>query len=270
MTEASKWDLLLQSSVSNIFAVASSSRFFHTSGSTGSAKGPLFLAEYAQTFFSIIATYFTFLPVSWKWELAKWDLSIGNATYIKFIQQFRQMKIAGTYTYECRKIRVSSANKNCIITFWCISITRLALSYWIPNSRICNSRFHSTRWNEIFIVRFQTQKLNFPKFSRIMVAWRLLGKYEKSLKKNNFFLCQENFMDKRNKYSEENMDEIGISQILERSLKKIWVNVTRNNFKDILGQFWKNLREISIFTRLRSRRVVMCLVAAYVRSFLSS
>ncbi len=35
-----------------------------------------------------------------------------------------------------RKIRVSGANKNCIITFWCISRKWLARSYWIPNSQI--------------------------------------------------------------------------------------------------------------------------------------
>ncbi len=38
------------------------------------------------------------------------------------------------YTYESRKILVSGADKNCIITFWCISRKRLARSYtrfWI-------------------------------------------------------------------------------------------------------------------------------------------
>ncbi len=45
------------------------------------------------------------------------------------------------YTYERRKIQVSSADKNCIITFWCsIRRNRLSRSYWIPKSPIiwCN------------------------------------------------------------------------------------------------------------------------------------
>ncbi len=82
VTEASKWDLLLQS-FSHVFAMASGFRCFHASWPIGTARGSLFLAEYAQTFFSIFATYFTFWPISRKWESAKWDLSIGNATYFK-------------------------------------------------------------------------------------------------------------------------------------------------------------------------------------------
>ncbi len=50
-TETSKWDFLLLSSFSHIFATVSSSRCFHASEPIGSARGPLFLAEYAQTFF---------------------------------------------------------------------------------------------------------------------------------------------------------------------------------------------------------------------------
>ncbi len=45
-----------------------------------------------------------------------------------------------SYTNECRKIRVSSSDKNCIITFWCISRKPLAHSDWIPNSRILSNR----------------------------------------------------------------------------------------------------------------------------------
>ncbi len=39
-------------------------------------------------------------------------------------------------TYERRKIRVSGADKNCIITFCSILRKRLAHSYWISNSRM--------------------------------------------------------------------------------------------------------------------------------------
>ncbi len=44
-------DLLLQSTLSHVFAMASSSRCFHVSGLIGSASGGLSPAEYAQTFF---------------------------------------------------------------------------------------------------------------------------------------------------------------------------------------------------------------------------
>ncbi len=66
VTEASKWDFLLQLSFSHVFTMASVSRCFHALGPIGSSSGPLFLAEYAQIFFSIFATYFTFCPVSRK------------------------------------------------------------------------------------------------------------------------------------------------------------------------------------------------------------
>ncbi len=39
--------------------MASGSRCFHASGVIGSTRGPIFLVEYAQTFFSIFAIYFT-------------------------------------------------------------------------------------------------------------------------------------------------------------------------------------------------------------------
>ncbi len=72
--------------VSHIFAMASGSRCFHTSRSIGSARGLLFLAEYAPTFFSVSAIYFTFWPVFRRWVSAKWDLSIENATFKKNFQ----------------------------------------------------------------------------------------------------------------------------------------------------------------------------------------
>ncbi len=42
MTEASKWNLLLQSLFSHIFAMVSGCKCFHASGPTGSASGPFF------------------------------------------------------------------------------------------------------------------------------------------------------------------------------------------------------------------------------------
>ncbi len=93
VTDVSKCDLLLQSLFSHIFAMASSSKCFHASGLIGSARGPLFSAEYALTFFVIFATYFTFWPVSRKWESAKWDLSIGNATYTLEVKVNKKKKI---------------------------------------------------------------------------------------------------------------------------------------------------------------------------------
>ncbi len=85
VTKVSKWDPLLQSLFSHIFAMASGFRCFHASGPIGSARGSLFLAKYAQIFFSIFSTYFTSWPVSRKWESAKRDIAIGNATFYGII-----------------------------------------------------------------------------------------------------------------------------------------------------------------------------------------
>ncbi len=59
--EASKWDFLLQSLFSLVFAMVSGSRCFHASGPIGSAKGHLFLAECAQTFFFYFCNLFYIL-----------------------------------------------------------------------------------------------------------------------------------------------------------------------------------------------------------------
>ncbi len=65
-----------------VFTMASGSRCFHISGPIGSAKGPLSLAEYARTFFFFnFCNLFNILARISERESAKWDLSIGNATY---------------------------------------------------------------------------------------------------------------------------------------------------------------------------------------------
>ncbi len=53
------------------------------------------------------------------------------------------------YTNERRKIRVNGADKNCIITFWCISKKWLAGSYRIPNSQIRLMR-SATVWKKVW------------------------------------------------------------------------------------------------------------------------
>ncbi len=64
---------------------------------------------------------------------------VNNCIYKIYPTISKDQNCRNIYTYEWRKIRVSVADKNCTITFWCISRKRLARSYWIPNSRIIQS-----------------------------------------------------------------------------------------------------------------------------------
>ncbi len=115
VTEASKWDLLLQLLFSHIFAMTNGSRCFHASGPIGSARVPFFLAEYAEKCFSIFATCFTFWPVFWKWESAKWDLLIGNATHIFNFFTFKRW----FRFYLCDKFSVDLAVYDVVFTDLC-------------------------------------------------------------------------------------------------------------------------------------------------------
>ncbi len=55
--------------------------------------------------------------------------------YIKFIQQFWQIKIAGMFIH-MNVGKYGFVVLNCIITFWCISRKELECSNRTPNSRI--------------------------------------------------------------------------------------------------------------------------------------
>ncbi len=63
-------------------------------------------------------------------------------------------------TYECRKIWVSGAVKNCIITFWCISRKQIVCSYRIPNSRMTGETILSTctKFRRISVTRIQEKR----------------------------------------------------------------------------------------------------------------
>ncbi len=99
-TEAFKWDLLLQSSFSHVFAMASGSRCFHASGPIGSVRGPIFLAGYAQICVSIFATYFTFWGLEirtgqvglfdWECHNTLWGLMI-----FLFVSLFFRLQVGG-------------------------------------------------------------------------------------------------------------------------------------------------------------------------------
>ncbi len=96
--------------------MTSGSGCFHALGPIGYARGPLFPAEYAQSFFSIFATYFHILSVSRKRKSAKWELSIRNVTYtltFSYTTVFKEVSLLPCvlvfeYKYIWRDINISS------------------------------------------------------------------------------------------------------------------------------------------------------------------